>query len=254
MTLHIQDLAQGYGRNDVISGINVDVPIGKIVCILGPNGSGKSTLIKTVSNIMTPRKGSVSVDGVNVHEMSPKEISRTIGYVPQKYVPADYMKVIDTILIGRAPYITWSFSDEDFDHADRAIEAMDIGDLAEMNTNELSGGQIQKVLIARALAQDPLYYILDEPTSALDLKNQIVALRTIKNIVSTGKAGALVALHDLNLAMRFTDEVVMLHEGHIFTQGPPEEAITTDSIETVYGVHSEIFKNEKGTFIHIIED
>ena len=254
MTLRIDSLCQGYGDHTVIDGISFEVEKGMVVSVLGPNGSGKSTLIRTVCGIMPPRGGSIDAEGKSVSDMSPKEISRCMGYVPQKYVQTDYMKVFDAVLIGRAPYMSWSYSKKDFECAERAIDRMGIFDLADKYVNDLSGGQLQKVIIARALAQNPEYYILDEPTSALDLRNQMVALRTVKDIVSDGDSGALVALHDLNLAMRFSDRVIMLKDGGIHAMGAPEEVITERNVMDVYGVRSEIYEGINGRFVHILED
>lgn len=150
--------------------------------------------------------------------------------------------------------MSWSYSDNDFSHAEKAMDRMGIFELAEKYVNDLSGGQMQKVVLARAIAQDPDYFILDEPTSALDLKNQMLALRTIRNVISNGRSGALVALHDLNLAMHFCDKVILLKDGRIYSSGKPADAITEDSIREVYGVSSEILEGRDGPFVHILED
>lgn len=254
MTLSIESVKQGYQGNIVIDDISFDIGKGEMVSVLGPNGSGKSTLIKTVCRILKPISGRVAVDGVSIRDMDPKEFSHVIGYVPQKYMPSDYMTVFDSVLIGRAPYMSWSYSDNDFSHAEKAMDRMGIFELAEKYVNDLSGGQMQKVVLARAIAQDPDYFILDEPTSALDLKNQMLALRTIRNVISNGRSGALVALHDLNLAMHFCDNVILLKDGRIYSSGKPADAITEDSIREVYGVSSEILEGRDGPFVHILED
>ena len=254
MSLKVTSLCQGYGNTTVLSDISFEVEKGKIITVLGPNGSGKSTLIRTVCSILPPRAGTVETDGVNVDDLTPKELSRCIGYVPQKYVQTDYMKVFDAVLIGRAPYMSWTYSRDDFVMAESAMDRMGIFDIADKYTNDLSGGQLQKVIIARAIAQDPIYYVLDEPTSALDLRNQMVALRTVKDIVSKGESGALIALHDLNLAMRFSDTVIMLKDGGIHAYGPPSDVITEENIHAVYGVKSEIVEGKNGRFVHILED
>ena len=150
--------------------------------------------------------------------------------------------------------MSWSYSKDDFAAAERAIEKMEIMDLADRYINDLSGGQVQRVIIARALAQGPEYYLLDEPTSALDLRNQMTALRTVKDIISDGSSGALVALHDLNLAMRFSDTVIMLKDTKIHAMGSPEDVITEKNIMDVYNVRSEIYEGRNGRFIHILED
>ena len=254
MSLEIKDLEQRYGDKEVLKGISIDVEKGRMVSVLGPNGCGKSTLIRTVCNIMKPYSGTVCADGKDISVTDPKEFSKIVGYVPQKYIPSDYMKVLDAVLIGRAPYVSWSYSDDDFRAAFEAIKAMGIFDLMDRNVNDLSGGQIQKVVIARALTQNPKYFVLDEPTSALDLRNQMAALRTVRSVVEKGATGALVALHDLNLAMHFCDEVVMLKDGRIYRSGPPCETIDEDSIKAVYGVSSEIVEGKNGLYVHIVED
>ena len=253
MTLIADSIRQGYGDNVVIEGISFELEKGSLISVLGPNGSGKSTLIRTVCGMMKPWSGSLSVDGKDISDMEPKELSRNLGYVPQRYMQTDYLKVFDAVLIGRAPYMSWSYSRDDFEHAENAMERMGVMDLADRYVNDLSGGQLQKIIIARALAQDPNYFILDEPTSALDLKNQMVALRTVKDIVSEGRSGALVALHDLNLAMRFSDETIMLKDGRVYAMGRPEDVITEESIRDVYGVSSEVYEGRNGRFVHILE-
>ncbi len=253
MTLVADSIRQGYGDKTVIDGISFELKAGSLISVLGPNGSGKSTLIRTVCGIMKPWSGSISVDGKDISDMEPKELSRNLGYVPQRYMQTDYLKVFDAVLIGRAPYMSWSFSKEDFEHAENAMMRMEVMDLADRYVNDLSGGQMQKIIIARALAQNPGYFILDEPTSALDLKNQMVALRTVKDIVSEGRSGALVAMHDLNLAMRFSDETIMLKDGKVYAMGRPEDVITEESIRDVYGVSSEVYEGKNGRFVHILE-
>lgn len=253
MSLRIESLRQGYGDAAVLKDVSLIVEKGEVVCVLGPNGSGKSTLIKTICNILPPKGGSISVDGLDTSDIEPKELSRYIGYVPQKYASSDYMKVFDAVLLGRAPYMSWSYSKNDFRMAAKAIHDMGIFDLIDRDINDLSGGQMQKVIIARAMAQAPEYYILDEPTSSLDLRNQLDTLHTVKNMVREGDCGALVALHDLNLAMRYCDRVVMIHDGYIHVEGRPEEVITERNILEVYGVHSEILEGREGRIVNICE-
>ena len=254
MTMSITNLVQGYGNKTVLKDISFDVEQGEMVAILGPNGSGKSTLIKSICRIKQPLGGSITIDGENIMGIDRKVFSKYIGYVPQKFTPSDYMQVFDAVLVGRAPYMEWTYSREDFEMAAKAVEIMGIDDLLEKNIHDLSGGQIQKVIIARAITQDPRYYILDEPTSALDLRNQLNTLRSMRDIIERKDAGVLVALHDINLAMHFTDKVVMLKDGLVYACGKPEDVITEQSIKDIYGVSSEIVDGKDGKYVHICED
>lgn len=254
MTLSIKGIRQGYGNSVVLDGIDLDVEKGEIMTVLGPNGSGKSTLIMTICNIMRPKTGTINIDGKNALELHGKEFSKLVGYVPQKYVTGDNLRVFEAVLLGRAPYMEWSYSEDDFEMAARAIELMGIEDLIDKNTTELSGGQMQKVVIARALAQDPEYYALDEPTSALDLKNQLSALSTMKKIVSSKDAGVIFALHDINLAFKYSDKVVLLKDGHVYSIGNPRDVINEENIMDVYGVHCEILSGSDGMHVNVFED
>lgn len=254
MTLKVRNIAQNYGSHQVLKDISLEVPEGNMVAVLGPNGCGKSTLIKTVCKIRPPARGSILVDDTDISNIDPREFSRYVGYVPQKYAPSDYMQVFDAVLLGRSPYMGWTYSKEDFDIASHAVERMGVQDLINKSVQDLSGGQVQKVIIARAIAQEPRYFVLDEPTSALDLRNQLNTLRTMKSIMRDTNAGVFVALHDLNLAMRFSDSVVMLKDGCVYAQGRPEDVITPESIMEVYGVNSEIVDGRGGKYVHICED
>ena len=254
MTLEIKGIEQGYGDRTVLKDISFTVQPNEMVGVLGPNGSGKSTLIRTVCRIKEPISGTISLDGEEISSIDRRRFSRSIGYVPQKYAPSDYMQVFDAILIGRAPYMEWSYSDNDFEMAAKASAMMGIDDLIDKNIHDLSGGQIQKVIIARAIAQDPKFYVLDEPTSALDLKNQLDTMRSMRNIMSDRGAGVLVALHDINLALHFTDKVLMLKDGKVYAFGDSEDVITEKSIRDVYGISSEIVDGRDGRYVHVCED
>ena len=251
VNLDIIGLKQGYGNRTVLQDISFSIGSNEMVAVLGPNGSGKSTLIKTVCRIKQPLDGSIMLDGEDLLSIDRRRFSKTVGYVPQKYAPSDYMQVFDAVLIGRAPYMEWSYSDEDFEMAAKATEMMGIDDLIEKNIHDLSGGQIQKVIIARAIAQDPKFYILDEPTSALDLMNQMETMSSMRRIMAARGAGVLVALHDINLAMRFTDRVIMLKDGAVYASGKPEDVITEKSLSDVYGISSEIVEGRDGLYVHV---
>lgn len=249
MNLKIKGVRQGYGDVEVLKGVNMSASTGEVVALLGPNGSGKSTLIKTVAGILRPRSGSVTVDGQDVLKMEPSDMARVLGYVPQHFHYMPYTTVLETVLIGRRPYMQWSASDQDLEVVERALETMQILDLAERNVNELSGGQRQRVFIARALTQSPRFYLFDEPTSSLDLKYQLETMMTMRELVCREGAGMIIALHDLNLALRYADKAVMIKDGTVYCSGRPDDVITEGTIREVYGVEATIAENERGKFI-----
>ncbi|MDD4222121.1 MAG: ABC transporter ATP-binding protein [Candidatus Methanomethylophilus sp.] len=254
MSLDIANLFQGYGKREVLKNVTLSVKKGETVTVLGPNGSGKSTLIRTICGILPPRAGMITVDGMSISGFDRQKFARTIGYVPQGQTSCDGMKVFDAVLIGRAPYISWSYSQADFDAAEKAIDMLELDSLLDRNVSDLSGGQAQKVAIARALVQDPRYYIIDEPTNNLDLRNQLMTLRIMREIASKKHAGTLVALHDLNLAIRYSDRVLMLKDGCTYGFGTPSEVITPENIAAVYGVSAEVVSGRGGRYVHVLND
>lgn len=146
-------------------------------------------------------------------------------------------------------YMSWSVSNNDLEVVDNALSTMNITDLSDRFVNELSGGQRQRVFIARALAQDPSFFLFDEPTSSLDLRHQLETVSTMRGIVQKERSGMIIALHDLNLALRYTDKVLLLKDGAMYDYGTPSKVLTTESVREVYGVHAEFVENEQGRFI-----
>jgi iron complex transport system ATP-binding protein len=249
LKLTADNVCQRYGSNEVLKDISFVVRTNEIVALLGPNGSGKSTLIRTVCNLMPPKEGRIAIDDRDIADLEPLERAKLIGYVPQSVQHAPFTTVLDTVLVGRRPYVQWAYSKEDLEIASRALETMSIMDLRDRYINELSGGQRQRVFIARTLAQSPRFYMFDEPTSSLDLRFQLRTMRVMRDIVRRDGSGMIVAMHDLNLALRHTDKVLMLRDKGIYAFGRPEEVLTPEAIHDVYGVDSYIVKNDRGLFI-----
>lgn len=250
MKLSVSNLKQGYGNNIVLDGLNFEVGMGEVVSILGPNGSGKSTLIKTICNIIKPRGGNISVDGVDVSNIKRNDFAKMVAYVPQSTMVFGHNSIYDTVLAGRRPYIQWSYSHSDIEMAADAMRRMHIDHLHDRYLSDVSGGQKQRAHIARALVQDSSYLVLDEPTSALDLKHQIETLTLLKELTSSGNKSAIVAVHDLNLALNYSDRVIVLKDSKIYADGSPKEVITKKMIQDVYNVNAAICSDESGTFIH----
>ncbi len=249
MKISAVDLTQGYDEKNVLESIDLEACTGEVMSILGPNGSGKSTLIRTMCNLMEPKSGKIRVGDVDIKDYDRKELAKTIGYVPQYYAYIQHMTVLDTVLLGRKPYVEWNYSDNDFRIAEDSMKRLRVLNLAERNVNELSGGQMQRVFIARALCQRPKFYMFDEPTSSLDLKHQIDTMKIMREIVHKEDSGMVIALHDLNLALRYSDKVVMIKDKKVYDCGPPESVITERSILDVYGVRSQILENDNGMFV-----
>ena len=249
MRFGIEDLHYSYGPKEVLHGIDLTVEPGEVVALLGPNGSGKSTLIRTACNIDRPTSGRILIDGEDMASMDLEEIAKIISYVPQSGQYAEYDTVLDTVLVGRSPYMGWEPTDNDLEIVQKAMEYMGILDLADQYINELSGGQRQRVFIARSIAQDPKLFVFDEPTSSLDLRYQFESMKMMSDLVHNNGTMMLVALHDLNLALRFSDRIVMIKDGNVVSDGIPEEVLTPELIESVYGVKTAITDTEQGRFI-----
>jgi iron complex transport system ATP-binding protein len=215
MKLSVESLFQGYDGKTVIEDIDFQADTGNILSILGPNGSGKSTLIKTLCNLHDPMRGHVNIDDRNIKNYKRTELSKILGYVPQYYNYAQFTTVLDTVLMGRRPYINWDYTEEDLNMAERSMKRMNILDLASRYINEISGGQLQRVFIARTLCQNPNFYIFDEPTSSLDLRHQIETMKIMREIVHGEGRGMIIALHDLNLALRYSDKILKIGRAHV---------------------------------------
>lgn len=234
MILDVQGLTFSYNSHPVLQDVRFHVPPGELLAILGPNGVGKTTLLKCLNTILTPRSGAVMVEDRNILKLSLDDIARTIGYVAQQS-QTSRMTVFDTILMGRRPYIRWRVRDEDLKIVDAAIKRLNLTSLALRHVDQLSGGELQKVAIARALVQDPTLILLDEPTSSLDLKNQIDILSMIKRVVKEHRVGGVMTMHDLNTALRFADRYLFLKNGRIHSAGRVAD-IQSQAIEDVYGL------------------
>jgi len=240
MKVIVEDLYYSYPEKQVLQGINLTLEETEIMCILGPNGSGKSTLVKCIEDLLTPQKGKILLGDIDSKKLSSLEVAKIIGYVPQSSSQIFSTTVFDTVLMGRKPHSTWRSSNKDIDVVIEILTKMDLADIALREFNHLSGGQQQRVLIARALAQKPKVLLLDEPTSALDIAHQLEVMEIIHNIVHEQKIAVLMVIHDLNLAARYADKIVMLDNGKIHAMGTVEEAFTCENIEKVYGVEADI--------------
>jgi iron complex transport system ATP-binding protein len=235
--ISIQGLTFSYNSHKILDDLDVAVDGSEILSLVGPNGSGKTTLIKCIDRILKP-KGSILLDGKEVERMSRQEVARIIGYVPQSSSTPLATTVFDTVLMGRRPHINWRVSDADLDKVADVLERLHLEELAMRDFAQLSGGQKQKVLIARALAQEPAVLLLDEPTSNLDMRHQLEVMETISSLVKEKRISAVMAIHDLNLASRFSDKLVMLKNGRVWAAGEPKALLNEANIGKVYGIEA----------------
>ncbi len=244
MQIRIDNVEFSYTSVPVLNDISLDIDGPAFVSILGPNGVGKSTLIHCINKILQPTSGSVFIDGKDVKETSIKELAKQIGYVPYSANDSFPLTVVDTVMMGRHPHSKWKSLDNDLDVVYDTLKMLGISHLAMRQFNELSAGQHQKVMLARGLVQEPKILLLDEPTSNLDIRHQLDVTKMLKRL--SAERGILIIMisHDINIAAKYADNVILMFQGKIFDVGTPSEVITEDNLRTVYGVESRVIDDE----------
>ena len=241
--LQAMGIVFGYNSSRILDDVSLEIPPGKLVSVVGPNGSGKSTLIKCLDRVLSPQGGKVLIDRQDISKMTRKEVAKNLAYVPQSSLRVFPTTVYDTVLMGRRPHIGWLASTDDDEKVWNVLQLLGIEHLAMEAFTELSGGQQQKVLIARALVQESKVMLLDEPTSNLDIWHQLDVMGIVRNLVQSRGITAILAVHDLNLASRFSDRIIMMKQGKIVSTGPPSAVLTPENIAKVYNVEAEVRNN-----------
>ena len=272
--IKVENLRFGYPNKEVLKGINLTIFNNELVCLLGINGAGKSTLLKCILGILKFTTGSISFnpsmqtgkdDNENVskvmnsgNNIDAMALARYMSYVPQSVKSSFSIDVYDTIMLGRRPYIGWNISSKDREIVSKTIEFLNLEEFAFRKINQLSGGERQRVIIGKAIAQSPRLFLLDEPTSDLDLKNQIQIMKKIKKIVSNPASpkSALVAIHDINMAARFADRILLMSDGEIVAEGTPRQVLTPQNIQNVFAVTADIAESQESDrfWVHLNDE
>jgi iron complex transport system ATP-binding protein len=241
--LEMQKVTLAYDHHPVMEDITLKVAPGELVGLIGPNGSGKSTIIKSLSHVISPQSGRILIDGRNIKEIPRRELARLVGVVPQLPLLPSTFTAFEIVLMGRNPHLGLFQSEgkRDWEMAREAMTKTGTAELSNRYVNELSGGEIQCLLIARVLVQETKAILLDEPTANLDIGRQVEILDLIKKLCTESRLSVLAAVHDLNLAAQYCDRLLLIKDRRIHAEGTPPEVITERNIREVYGAENCVY-------------
>ncbi len=241
--IETENVSLAYGRNVVMRDLTFQVSPGEMVGLIGPNGSGKSTVIKALSHIIRPYSGKILIDGKNISQIPRGELARLLGVVPQMPLLPSSFTAFEIVLMGRNPHLgLFQYeSAGDMEITWQAMGRTATQPLADRRIGELSGGEIQRIVIARLLAQEPKSILLDEPTANLDINHQVEILDLIKTLCLENNLAVLITLHDLNLASQYCDRLILVNKGQVHSQGTPTEVINSKNIKEVYGADNCVY-------------
>ncbi|MHB9343985.1 ABC transporter ATP-binding protein [Fusobacterium polymorphum] len=245
--INIKKLNYSYGKKEVLKELSLDIDKNKLTGIIGPNGCGKSTLAKNIIKYINGKFESFKIMDTDIRELTHKKIAQLISYIPQKSIIIPNISVFDYVLLGRFPLLknSWdNYSEQDYEIVEKNINLLNIRELKDRNIETLSGGELQKALLARALAQEAKILLLDEPTSALDLNNAVEFMKILKNISIKKNISVIIIIHDLNLASLFCDSLIILKDGRFIEKGSPKEVINEANIKSVYNLDCKVCYNE----------
>lgn len=236
--LKVQNLTFHYAKTQILHEISFEVPKDSVFAILGPNGSGKTTLLRCLNQLLRPKSGEVWLENQNILKLTPQVRARKIAYAPQRTAVSG-LSVFDSVLLGRLPHRTWNSARTDTEKTWKVLERLNLAEKAHRPLDSLSGGELQKAAMARVLAQEPQLILLDEPTSALDWKNRVEILSLLAEIAKKDGLGIVLTLHDINDALSYADQLLLLRKGKIAAQTVPD-ALTGELLTEIYGLPIEI--------------
>jgi len=245
MMLRVHSISVSYGETEILHDVSLKVDAGEVVSLIGPNGAGKTTMMRAISNVIPLSSGTVSVENEDLSSLSIAKRARLLAVVPQaRKLPPEYT-VRQAVMMGRTPYLGWlgNLSQIDIEKAEWALDRTRITKLSERRVDELSGGEQQLVLVARALAQDAPVILLDEPTAHLDLRHQATILDLVHILAGERGLAVLMSLHDLNLVSLFSDRIALLDQGKILADGLPNDVLNRQQLSEVYQVPLEIVQH-----------
>jgi iron complex transport system ATP-binding protein len=248
--VEVSSLSVAYGKHEVLDRVDLAVPRGAWLGIIGPNGAGKSTLLKAMAGLVEHR-GAVAIDGRPSSEMSRREIARHVAYVPQNPIAPEDMSVLDYVLMGRTPYIPYLGVEgpDDMAAADSVLRRLDLEELAGRPLGSLSGGEYQRAVLGRALAQGGSVLLLDEPTNALDVGRQGEVMELVQQLQFDHELTVVSAMHDLTLAAQFADTLVLVRDGRVVARGPAHEVVTEELVMTHYGARVRVLEHPEGGIV-----
>ncbi|SMR83541.1 iron complex transport system ATP-binding protein [Aliiroseovarius halocynthiae] len=256
MTAHLtcENLCLSYGKTPVLTDVNLDLVPGQITAIVGPNGCGKSSLLRCLSRVQSPTKGQVLLDGEPIHKQNTKQVARKIAFMPQSATAPTGMRIMDLVLRGRTPHQSplQQWTSEDQRIVERALDQVGLTHRAHELLEDLSGGQLQRAWIAMVLAQDTEILLLDEPTTFLDLAHQQDILKLVRELQADRGLTVAMVLHDINLASRFTDNIIALRDQNVLCSGVPQDVITEPNIQDIYGLACSVIADPHHGLPHII--
>ncbi|MFJ8958506.1 ABC transporter ATP-binding protein [Lentzea sp. NPDC102401] len=239
--LGAEGVTVGYADRVVLDNLDVSIPAGVITTVIGPNGCGKSTLLRTLSRLLKPRQGKVLLDGGDIARLKTKDVAKRMGLLPQTPIAPEGLTVADLVARGRHPHQSWvrQWSSDDAEIVAKALRMTGVADLAHRPVDSLSGGQRQRVWISMTLAQGTDLLLLDEPTTYLDLAHAIDVIDLVDDL-HEGGCTIVMVLHDLNLAVRYSDNLIVMKSGSIVAQGHPSDVITSDLLLDTFGLQAKV--------------
>ncbi|WP_392486530.1 ABC transporter ATP-binding protein [Haloimpatiens sp. FM7315] len=247
--LNTENLSVGYGKKVVVSNVNIKVSEGEILCLLGANGAGKTTTLRTLSGLLKPIEGKVMLKGEDLLKISKKELSKKMALVLTKRIQGSLMTVYNIVAMGRYPYTGFfgKLTDKDTNKIFEALKLVNAFDLAERYFDELSDGEKQKVLVARALVQEPEIIVLDEPTSHLDIKHRLELMKILKTLSKKKNITVVLSLHEIDIALKSCDKVMLINKNKVIAYGEPEDTVNEKIINNLYGLKDKNFNNLLGS-------